>query len=131
MIVLDNSALIAALIDPGPAGQSCAARIAGASRIAAPAILDAEVVHALRGLLRGGKIDAPTADHAVAALEMLPVRRYPLPPLVARIWELKANATAYDAAYVALAEHLGVPLVTGDAKFSGIPRIRCSVETIR
>jgi predicted nucleic acid-binding protein len=56
------------------------------------------------------------------------VVRYPHAPLAARIWDLRENLTAYDAAYVALAETLGAPLITMDARLAQAPGIRAAVE---
>lgn len=54
----------------------------------------------------------------------------PLAPLLSRIWELRDNLTAYDAAYVTLAERIGGPLVTCDGKLAGAPGLRCTFELI-
>ena len=35
--------------------------------------------------------------------------RYPHQPFLVRIWELRRNLNAYDAAYIALAEALRAP----------------------
>lgn len=68
---------------------------------------------------------------ALASLATADVRVCTTAPLLPRIGELASNAPAYDAAYVALAERLEVPLVTTDSKLSGIPDIRCSVRVLR
>jgi predicted nucleic acid-binding protein len=47
------------------------------------------------------------------------------------VWELKANLTAYDAVYLALAELLEAPLVTADARMSKAPGARVAIEVIR
>jgi predicted nucleic acid-binding protein len=59
------------------------------------------------------------------------MRRYDHVPLLARIWELRHNMWPYDAAYVALAEALQITLVTVDAKFSGVPGMRCPLRNLR
>ncbi|UNO41059.1 type II toxin-antitoxin system VapC family toxin [Streptomyces sp. MST-110588] len=130
MIVVDNSVLISALVDAGPTGKACAARLSG-ERLAAPAVIDFEALHVLRGLLLGNKITQPVADRAARCLPTFPVDRVPTTSLVGRIWELRGNYTAYDAAYVALAEQLGAPLVTSDAKMQRANGARCVVEVIR
>jgi predicted nucleic acid-binding protein len=50
--------------------------------------------------------------------------------LTGRMWELRGNATAYDAAYVAAAEYLGGRLVTGDGRLAKSTGLRCEVTLI-
>ncbi|MGH7868477.1 MAG: type II toxin-antitoxin system VapC family toxin, partial [Candidatus Dormibacteraceae bacterium] len=57
--------------------------------------------------------------------------RHPLMPLLDRVWELRENLTAYDAAYVALAERLGVSLLTADTGIARAPKIRCKVNLVK
>ncbi|EST26466.1 hypothetical protein N566_23885 [Streptomycetaceae bacterium MP113-05] len=130
MIVLDNSAFVALLTDPGVVGKALASRLEG-DDLAAPGVIDLEAVSALRGLLRGGKITRRTADRAMAQVPLFPLERVPCLGLLPRIWELRENLTAYDAAYVALAEQLDAPLVTGDAKLQRAFGVRCAVEVFR
>lgn len=130
MIVVDSSVVVSSLADNGPVGTACASRLSTEPRLVAPAILDAEVVHALRGLVSGKKIAATVAGAAIQALPRLGIERLPVQLLVSRMWELKDNATAYDAAYVAMAEQLNARLVTGDRKFLGIPGRRCVVDIV-
>ena len=87
----------------------------------APALIDVEVLSALRRLLVTSEMNAARADEAVQDLLGLSLTRYPQEALVPRIWELKGNFTPYDAACLALAEALaddGVPLLTTDAKLA-------------
>lgn len=63
-------------------------------------------------------------------LSMIRIERSPHLPLLARCWELRHNLTVYDASYVALAELLGAPLLTGDARLAAAPGIRCDVELL-
>jgi predicted nucleic acid-binding protein len=129
VIVIDNSILVAALIDAGPFGKACAARMSGES-LAAPALIDLEAARAVRGLLLAAKIDKDEAHRAIQRVQLLPVSRVQHTDLLPRVWELRGNLTAYDAAYVALAETMGAPLVTGDARLArGVgSAARCAVE---
>lgn len=130
MIVVDNSVLMAALTDAGPTGKACAARLSG-ERLAAPTLIDYEALSTLRGLVRGRKLAVEDAERALRSLPLLPVERVPCERLLPRIWELRSNYTAYDASYVALAEQLDVPLVTGDARLRRGSGARCVVELVR
>ena len=94
----------------------------------APHLFDVEVLHALRGLALGGLISESRSRRALKALSDVRMTRYPLGPLVSRIWDLRGNLTAYDAAYVSLAEALDAPLVTTDGKLGRASGHRARVE---
>ena len=96
--------------------------------IHAPHLVDIEVTQALRRLHRAGVIEHAVAVGARTALLDIVSHRYPHDVLLERIWELRANLTAYDAAYVALAEMLDLPLLTSDAGLAAAPGLRCRVE---
>jgi predicted nucleic acid-binding protein len=83
-------------------------------RLVAPAVIDAEILSALRGLERNRTITPGRAAEAVEDLRLAPVERYALEPLLARAWSLRDHLHAYDALYVALAVDLDCPLVTTD-----------------
>jgi predicted nucleic acid-binding protein len=129
VIVVDASVIVTGLADDGDDGDRVRARLGG-ERLVAPAVIDLEVMSAWRRLLAAGALDERRAALALADLDALPLERAPHGPLLARCWELRANLTTYDAAYVALAEALGVPLLTGDARLAAAPGIRCEVETL-
>jgi predicted nucleic acid-binding protein len=85
----------------------------------APSLVDYEVVSALRGMVRRGALDAARAASVLADFDDLPVERWPAPAeLRGRAWQLRDTVSAYDAAYVALAEALDCPLVTRDARLA-------------
>ncbi|MGQ4271020.1 type II toxin-antitoxin system VapC family toxin [Nocardiopsis changdeensis] len=128
MIVIDNSALVEMLVVAGPVGSAVAARVSKAEVLCAPYLLDTEIMSALLGLARGGKITSGQADTAMAAYDRLPIDRYGTLPLWPRVKVLRANLSAYDATYVALAEALGAPLVTSDARIARSGAARCPVE---
>lgn len=129
MIVLDTSVLVAALVGPEPLSGAIRRRLV-AERLVAPELIDIEAASSLRGLARGGKLSVEDAERALKALVALPVERVSHAPLLRRVWELRDNLSAYDATYVALAEALGVTLLTGDRAIGKATGVRCVVEVI-
>lgn len=129
MIVIDASIVANAIADDGSAGDLARRWVRNAEG-AAPALLDAEVLSVLRRKWMTGDLDDERFDAAVSDLVELPVRRYPLVPIVARASELRDNLTAYDAMYVALAEALGATLITADRRLASAPGTRCAVEVV-
>jgi predicted nucleic acid-binding protein len=116
MIVLDAS-LVVELLTNGTLADSIRHELAGRSdSFIAPHLLDIEVVSALRSLVAGRRIDAHRSEQMLSALAALPVERCAHIPLLRRIWELRHNFTAYDAAYIALAEATNAVLFTSDEK---------------
>ncbi len=129
MIVVDAGVLATALGDDGTQGDRGRARLRG-EVLTAPELVDLEVASVFRGLQAAGKLDARRAELAVAALADFPLRRAPHRPLLARCWQLRANLTCYDAAYVALAEAFGTTLVTTDRRIARSTGVRCEVEIL-
>ncbi|HXZ33053.1 MAG TPA: type II toxin-antitoxin system VapC family toxin [Terriglobales bacterium] len=118
MIVLDASAAVDWLLQT-PAGQRIEERIFSRNEsLHAPHLLDLEVGQVLRRLVRDATISAPRADEAIQDLLDLRVTRYPHVVLLPRIWQLRHNLSAYDAAYVALAEELDAAFLTRDARLA-------------
>lgn len=130
MIVVDASVLATALGDDGPDGDRARNRLRG-ERLTAPELVDLEVTSVLRRQVLAGEVDARRAALALADLVALPLRRARHKALLARCWELRENVTVYDAPYVALAETLGVTLLTGDRRLAHAPGPRCHVEVFR
>ncbi len=130
MIVVDASAVLELLLNTS-AGQHVAARIAPPEiTLHAPHLLDLEVAQILRRYVYLGTIDADRGRLALEHLALLHVERYAHDLFLPRIWALRDNVTAYDAAYVSLAEALDVPLLTGDRRLAGAPGIRARIELV-
>lgn len=130
LAVIDASVLTAYYAAEDPRRDAVAARLGSGDALFAPAHLDAEVVSALRGLARRSSALHAAVPAALRHLADFPIRRMPLAPLLPRIWELQVNITPYDAAYVALAERLDGPLVTGDGKLAAASGARCTFDVI-
>jgi predicted nucleic acid-binding protein len=130
VIVLDASAVLELLLGT-PAGARVARRIeAPAETLHAPHLVDLEVAQVLRRFVREGDVDESRAREALDVLRGLDLARYPHDVLLPRIWQLREAVTAYDAAYLALAEALAAPLLTADAKLARSPGHRARVELL-
>src|SRR5262245_45773304 len=115
MMVLDASAALELLLQT-PIGESIASTIRGSNgSLHAPSLLDLEVLQVLGRHERTRTVKADLIAAAVQRLWEMPVEKHPHEPLLARIWQLRRNLTAYDACYVSLAEALDAPLITCDA----------------
>lgn len=130
MLVVDASVLAVALADDGPDGDVARTRLRSET-LAAPELVDLEVTSVLRRQNRAGLLDARRAQLAMGDLAALPMRRAPHVPLLSRCWELRHNLTAYDAAYVALAEALDATLLTGDRRLARAAGPTCNIEVLR
>lgn len=129
VIVVDASVLAVALGDDGTDGQQARERLAEET-LAAPELIDLEVVSVWRRHVAAKLMPARRAASAVADLADLPLRRSSHQPLLHRIWELRHAVTPYAAAYIALAEALDVVLVTADARLSRAAGVQCEIESI-
>lgn len=130
MLVVDASVVAVALVDDGPDGDLCRARLHG-EWLAAPELMDLEVLSVMRRQVAAGAVDVRRAGLALGDLAALPIRRVPHRPLLQRCWEVRSNLTAYDAAYVVLAEVLDATLLTADRRVAQAPGLRCEVEVLR
>jgi predicted nucleic acid-binding protein len=129
VIVVDASVLAVALADDGMDGQQARERLAD-DTLAAPELIDLEVLSVWRRQVAAKLMPARRAESAVADLAVLPLSRSSHQPLLPRIWELRHAVTPYDGAYVALAEALDVVLVTADVRLSRASGLRCEIEPV-
>ncbi len=122
--------MVVELLTNGILADSIAADLAGRNEsFLVPHLIDVEVVSAVRRLGAGQRIDAHRSAQFLAGLAALPAERYSHTPLLGRMWELRHNFTAYDAAYIALAEATGSVLYTCDEKLRRGHRARVVVFT--
>jgi predicted nucleic acid-binding protein len=129
VIVIDAGVLATALADDGVVGAAVRNRLGG-EILAAPELIDLEVASVFRKLIRTERLDADRAEQALDDLTALPIRRASHSALLSRCWDLRDNLTAYDAAYVALAEALEATLLTADARLARSTGPRCEFELI-
>jgi len=130
MIVVDASALLELLLQT-PLGSRVEARIfRDGDDLHAPHLVDVEVVQALRRLVRTREVASRRADEAIADLVDFDLHRHAHMDLLGRVWRLRDTITAYDAAYVALAEAIGAPVVTCDGPLRDAVGHRVAIEVI-
>jgi predicted nucleic acid-binding protein len=103
---------------------------ADAARPHSPSLVDLEVASVLRRLVRLGVVDARRGGEAIVDLADFALVRFPHTPLLGRIWELRDRLTAYDAAYVALAEELNAPLLTLDTRLARAGGHRAKIDLV-
>jgi predicted nucleic acid-binding protein len=128
VIVVDASAVVEVLLDtPGGAAVAAVMEAAGAA-IHAPELIDLEIAQVLRRMETRQLISRRLAEELVIDARLMPITRHSHAPYLGRVWELRHNLTAYDAAYLALAEGLGASLVTCDAAFAAVRGRRAKVE---
>jgi predicted nucleic acid-binding protein len=128
LIVVDASAVLEVLLRSDTGKRLEERLLTGKESLYSPHVLDLEVAQVLRRFAAAGELRAERGREALADLEDLPLHRYPHDFLLPRIWDLRRNVTAYDAAYLALAEILVAPLVTCDARLASVPGHRARVE---
>ena len=126
-VVVDASAVVAALVDAGPDGRWAGSELA-ADGLAAPHLMPVEAANILRRAVLAGDLSADVAALAHDDLVELRMDLFPYEPQAQRVWELRDNLTTYDAWYVALAEALDAPLVTLDRRIARAPGHGCEVR---
>jgi predicted nucleic acid-binding protein len=130
VIVLDASAVLELLLNRASARPVGEYAFAPGETIHVPHVLDLEVAQVLRRYVAAGEIDPARGLQALQDYADLPLVRYPHDIFLLRIWALRHNATAYDAAYLALAEALNAPLVTQDTAMASMPGHRAKVLVV-
>ncbi|MGH9006828.1 MAG: type II toxin-antitoxin system VapC family toxin [Acidimicrobiales bacterium] len=128
--MIDASAVVALLVDAGPAGRWVTASVSGTT-LAAPQLIMFEAANVLRRHSLAGLLDQTQATLAHADLLSLPLQLWPYAPLAERAWQLRRNFTAYDAVYLALAELLGGSMITLDTRIASAPGAACPILTYR
>jgi predicted nucleic acid-binding protein len=130
MIVVDASAMLEALLRT-PAAKAVEKWLFDPRQtLHAPHLLDIEVAQVIRRYSANGEIDSERGRAALADLADFPLHRYPHDFLLPRIWDLRNNLTACDAAYVALAEALDAPLLTCDRRLAAAAGYHARVELV-
>ncbi len=127
MLVVDTSAILDAIAADQPAA-GLVGRLSDDGDLHAPELIDVEIMHALRGMTLRGEITDDRAADARTDFADTALLRYPHEPLGDRIWALRHNLSAYDAAFVALAEALDVPLVTCDGRLASASGHEARIE---
>jgi predicted nucleic acid-binding protein len=129
LIVVDASAAVTMFLNLGSRAARLRERLGqAAEEVHIPHLFDVEVLQALRRHSLRGDLSGEQSRLILGLLYDMKAVRYPHAPLAARMWELRENLTAYDAAYVALAEVLEAPLLTTDRRLAQAPGIRAAVE---
>ncbi|MGH7570692.1 MAG: type II toxin-antitoxin system VapC family toxin [Gemmatimonadota bacterium] len=130
MIVVDASAILEVLLGT-PAADAVSERLFREGETwHAPHLLDLEVAQVLRRFAAAGEMADDRGRVALEDLQQMPLTRYPHAVFLPRVWDLRHNFSAYDAAYLALAEALGAPLVTRDARLAAAPSLEAVVEVL-
>lgn len=127
MIVVDSSLVFHLFTQPA---ERVRQRLEEDDELIAPALLDLEVASMARRFVMEAVLTDEEGETVLARLGRMPVTRYDHLALLARIWDLRDDMTVYDAAYVALAEHFGVTLVTIDQRLADAVGPRCPIEVV-
>ena len=130
MIVVDASVMVEIVLRSEAGNRTRTRLLHRSETLHAPHVLDLEVANALRHCLARGEVDDHGGDGALVNLRYIQIERHPHQPLLERIWQLRHNLTAYDAAYLALAERLDAPLLTCDAGLASVAGRRARIEIV-
>jgi len=130
LIVVDASALVELVLRTAIGARVDLRLNTPGETLHAPHLVDLEVAQVLRKLVIRRYIDVARGDLALADFLGVRLVRYPHGQMLARIWELRNTISAYDAAYVALAEGLDAPLLTCDRRLAGASGHRAKIEAV-
>jgi predicted nucleic acid-binding protein len=130
VIVVDASTLVNALVYADARGHRARAELERDSEWSAPEHWMVEVFSVVRGLTLGKKISEELARRTVDRLPRLAMDHVPVEALLPRMWRLRAGISAYDAAYVALAEARDLTLVTSDGRLARAATPYCAVKLV-
>lgn len=128
-LVVDASAIVTLLLDPGGDGETVARHVE-AARLAAPDLLPYQVTDVLRRHRAAGVLSGTEATLAFDAFATLAVDLWPMAAVRSETWRLTGSMSGYDAAYAAVAERLGCPLLTRDRRLARAPSARCEVLVV-
>ena len=127
---MDASVLANAIGDDAEDGRRARTELRAVGELAVPDLVDVETTAVLRKRWLAGDLSDERFATAIDDLQNLDIQRYPTLPLVRRAYELRANVSSYDAAYVALAEALNCELLTADRKLSNATDPRCPIQLL-
>ncbi|MDE0058408.1 MAG: type II toxin-antitoxin system VapC family toxin [Defluviicoccus sp.] len=130
MTVLDASGAIKLPRHTDPGAWLAAVLEDETEIIHAPHLMDLEIAQILRRYVARGTLDEEAAANALRRWRDFDVERHPHEPLLDRVWQLRANVSAYDAVYVPLAETLSDALVTGDRRLARVPGLGVAIEAV-
>lgn len=130
MIVVDASALLETLLQTDLAPRLMDRLFEPSASLHAPHLLDIEVTHVFRRMVQRKDLSAGRAEQGLLDFSHLYIQRHGHRALTGRIWQLRESMTAYDGAYVALAEALDATLLTCDAKLARAHGHRARIDLI-